>query len=75
MTEIVVAKILTPEEEFELLRSLLGRGAEVRTFYRHRRVAALEKAPERRIVIRYEDGCADKMRVSVFAKRRFVVMI
>jgi hypothetical protein len=66
---------VTPEEKFELLKLLLERGVEVRTFYRNRRVVAVEKASERYVVIRYEDGGADKLRLQHFASRRFVAMI
>jgi hypothetical protein len=66
---------LTPEEKFELLRMLLERGVEVRTYYRNRRVVAVEKASERYVVIRYESGEPDKLRIATFAKRKFIAVI
>jgi len=66
---------MTPEEKFELLRTLLERGAEVRTFYKPRRVVSIEKTSERYVLIRYEDGAADKLRMPHFASRRFVAVI
>jgi hypothetical protein len=66
---------VTPEEKFELLKSLLERGVEVRTLYRNRRVASVEKASERYVVIRYEDGGADKLYIADFGRRRFVAVL
>jgi len=66
---------MRPEEKFEFLRLALERGAEVRTFYKSRRVVAVEKASERYILIRYEDGGVDKMHITDFARRRFVVVL
>ncbi len=64
-----------PEEKLELLRTLLERGIEVRTLYRSRRVVSIEKASERYVLIRYEDGGADKMHITDFGRRRFVVVL
>jgi len=64
-----------PEEKLELLRALLERGAEVRTFYRGRRVVSIEKASERYVLIRYEDGGADKLYIADFGRRRFVAVL
>ena len=66
---------MRPEEKFGLLRSLLERGVEVRTLYRDRRVVAVEQASERYVRIRYEDGGVDKMHITDFARRRFVVVL
>ncbi len=66
---------MRPEEKLELLRSLLERGIEVRTLYRSRRVTSIEKASERYVLIRYEDGGADKMHITDFGRRRFVVVL
>ena len=65
---------MTPEEKFDLVRLPLERGAEVQTFYRRRRVVAVEKA-DSRIVVRYGDGGTDKMRLRDFARRRFVAVV
>jgi len=66
---------MTPERKFELLRILLESGVEVRTYYRNRRVVALERATESYVVIHYEDGGADKLRMATFGRRRFVAVI
>ncbi len=66
---------MTPEEKLELLLTLLRHGVEVRTYYRDRRVVAVEKASERYVLIKYEDGGADKMHVTDFARRRFVAVL
>jgi len=66
---------MSPEEKLEVLRALLERGVEVRTLYRNRRVASVEKASERYVVIRYEDGTVDRLRLQHFASRRFVAVI
>ena len=66
---------MRPEEKLELLRTLLERGAEVRTFYRGRRVVSIEKASERYVLIRYEDGGVDKLYIADFGRRRFVAVL
>jgi hypothetical protein len=66
---------MRPEEKFEVLKALLERGAEVRTFYKSRRVVAVERSSERYIVVRYGDGGVDKMHITDFARRRFVVVL
>jgi hypothetical protein len=66
---------MRPEEKFELLRSLLERGVEVRTLYRDRQVVAVEKASERYVLIKYADGGVDKLYVADFGRRRFVVVL
>jgi hypothetical protein len=66
---------VTPEEKFELLKTLLERGLEVRTLYRDRRVVSIEKASERYILIRYEDGGVDKLHIADFGRRRFVAVL
>ncbi len=66
---------MTPEEKFELLQTLLERGIEVRTLYRSRRVISIEKASERYVLIRYEDGGADKLYIADFGRRRFVAVL
>jgi hypothetical protein len=66
---------MMPEKKFELLRILLESGVEVRTYYRNKRVAALERATESYVVIRYEDGSADRLRMATFGRRRFVAVI
>jgi hypothetical protein len=66
---------VTPEEKYELLKSLLERGIEVSTLYRSRRVISIEKASERYVLIRYEDGGVDKLHITDFARRRFVAML
>ncbi len=65
---------MTPEEKFELLRTLLERGAEVRTYYRNMYISALEKV-DSHVVIKYENGGADKIHIRDFARRRFVVIL
>ena len=66
---------MRPEEKLELLRTLVERGVEVRTLYRDRRVVAVEKASERYVLIKYADGGVDKMHITDFARRRFVVVL
>jgi hypothetical protein len=66
---------MRPEEKFELLRSLLERGVEVRTLYRDRRVVAVEKASERYVLIKYADGGVDKLYIADFGRRRFVAVL
>ncbi|MEM4439441.1 MAG: hypothetical protein QW680_12525 [Pyrobaculum sp.] len=66
---------MKPEEKFEVLKTLLERGAEVRTLYRDRRVVSIEKASERYVLIRYEDGGVDKLYIADFGRRRFVVVL
>jgi len=66
---------VSPEEKLDLLRLALERGLEVRTLYRDRRVVAVERVSERYVRIRYEDGGVDKMHVSDFARRRFVIRL
>ncbi len=66
---------MTPEEKLELLKMLLERGVEVKTYYRNRRVVAVERVTERYVVIRYEDGGADKLYIADFGRRRFVVVL
>ena len=66
---------MKPEEKLELLRALLERGAEVRTFYKSRRVVAVEQVSERYVRIRYEDGGVDKLYIADFGRRRFVVVL
>jgi hypothetical protein len=63
-----------PEVKLRLLRLLLEHGAEVRTYYRRRRIVAAEKFGSY-VLIRYEDGEADKLHMSNFARRRFVAML
>jgi len=65
---------MTPEEKFELVRLLLERGVEVRTYYKSRRIAVLEKT-DGQVVIRYEDGNYDKIHIRDFNRRRFVVVL
>jgi len=66
---------MRPEEKLELLKALLERGLEVRTVYRDRRVVSVEKASERYVSIRYEDGGVDKLYIADFGRRRFVVVL
>jgi hypothetical protein len=66
---------MRPEEKFELLKALLERGVEVRTLYKNRRVVSVEKASERYVAIRYEDGGVDKLYIADFGRRRFVVVL
>jgi hypothetical protein len=65
---------MRPEEKFVLLKALLERGAEVRTLYKNRRVVSVEKVSERYILVRYECG-VDKLHVTDFGRRRFVVVL
>jgi hypothetical protein len=65
---------MTPEEKFELIKSLLERGVEVKTYYKSRRIAVLEKT-DGQVVIKYEDGNCDKMHIRDFNRRRFVVVL
>ncbi len=66
---------MRPEEKLEVLKALLERGAEVRTFYKSRRVVAVEQVSERYVRIRYEDGGVDKLYIVDFGRRRFVVVL
>jgi len=66
---------VTPEEKLEFLKLLLERGIEVRTLYRNRRVVSIEKASEQYVLIRYDDGSTDKLRLRHFASRRFIAVI
>jgi hypothetical protein len=66
---------MRPEEKLELLRTLLERGVEVRTLYRDRQVVAVEKASERYVLIKYADGGVDKLHMTDFGRRRFVVVL
>jgi hypothetical protein len=63
-----------PEEKLKLMQMLLKRGIEVRTYYKPRRIVALERV-DSHVVISYEDGTADKIHMRDFARRRFVVML
>jgi hypothetical protein len=65
---------MTPEEKLELLRTLLERGVEIRTYYKSRRVVAIEQVSQY-VLIRYDDGSTDKLRLQHFASRRFVAVI
>jgi hypothetical protein len=66
---------MRPEEKFEVLKTLVERGAEVRTFYKSRRVVAVERSSERYVLIRYEDGGGDKMHITDLKRRRFVAVL
>ena len=66
---------MRPEEKLEFLRLALELGAEVRTFYKSRRVVAVEQVSERYVVIRYEDGGVDKLYIADFGRRRFVAVL
>ncbi len=66
---------MRPEEKFEVLKALLERGAEVRTFYKARRVVAVERVSERYVLIKYADGGVDKLYIADFGRRRFVVVL
>jgi hypothetical protein len=66
---------VTPEEKLEFLRLALELGADVRTRYRSRRVVAVEQVTERYVLITYEDGGVDKMHITDFGRRRFVVVL
>jgi len=66
---------MRPEEKFEVLKSLLERGVEVRTLYKNRRVVSVEKASERYILVKYEDGGVDKLYIADFGRRRFVTVL
>ena len=66
---------MRPEEKLEFLRLALERGLEVRTFYKSRRVVAVEKASERYVLIKYADGGVDKLYIADFGRRRFVVVL
>jgi hypothetical protein len=66
---------MRPEEKLELLRTLIERGAEVRTFYKSRRVVAVERSSERYVLIKYADGGVDKLYIADFGRRRFVVVL
>jgi hypothetical protein len=47
----------------------------VRTLYRDRQVVAVERVWERRVLIKYADGGVDKMHITDFGRRRFVVVL
>ena len=66
---------MKPEEKLVFLWRALKLGAEVRTFYKSRRVVEVDMASERYILIKYEDGGADKIHITDFARRRFVVVL
>jgi len=66
---------MTPEEKLEFLRLALELGAEVKTRYRARRVVDVELATERYVLITYEDGDVDKLHMTDFGRRRFVVVL
>jgi hypothetical protein len=61
-------------EKFVLIKSLLNCDVEVRTLYKRKRIIALERA-DSHVVIRYEDGGADKIHIRDFGRRRFVAVI
>jgi hypothetical protein len=65
---------MTPEKKFKLIKLLLESGAEVRTYYRRRRVAMVEKV-DSHVLIRYEDSGVDKIHMRDLARRRFVAII
>jgi len=65
---------MTPEEKFELMQMLLERGIEVRTYYKSRRITALERV-DSHVVVHYSDGVADKMHMRDFGRRRFIAVI
>jgi len=68
-------RAMTPETKFELLKLLLqSGGAEVKTYYKPRRVVAVEKA-DSHVFVRYENGEIDKIHIRDFARRRFVAII
>jgi len=62
------------EAKLELLKLLLSCGVEVRTYYRRRRLAAVERSGSY-VLIRYEDGGTDKLHMQNFARRRFVAVL
>jgi len=66
---------MRPEEKLEFLRLALERGVEVRTLYKNRRVVSVEKASERYILVKYEDGGVDKLYIADFGRRRFVAVL
>lgn len=66
---------MRPEEKLKLLKLLLKRGAEVKTRYKSRRVAAVEKTSERYVLIKYADGGVDKLHMADFGRRRFVAVL
>jgi hypothetical protein len=66
---------VTPEEKLEFLRLALELGAEVKTRYRSRRVVSIDKPSERYVLIVYEDGGVDKLHMTDFGRRRFVVVL
>jgi predicted DNA-binding transcriptional regulator YafY len=66
---------MRPEEKLELLKLALEHGLEVRTLYRDRRVVSVDMPSERYVAIRYEDGGVDKMHMSDFGRRRFVILL
>jgi len=66
---------VTPEGKLEFLRLALELGAEVKTFYKSRRVVAVDMASERYVLIVYEDGGVDKLHMTDFGRRRFVAVL
>ncbi len=67
---------LSAEEKLAILQMLLERGVEVWTRYKQQRVVAVERVSDTSyVVIRYEDGTADRLRLQHFASRRFVVVL
>jgi hypothetical protein len=66
---------MRPEEKLELLRTLLERGVEIRTFYKSRRVMSIEKASERYVLVSYQDGGVDRLYIADFGRRRFVAVL
>jgi hypothetical protein len=66
--------VMTPEKKFELLRMLLESGAEVRTYYKHRRVMAVEKT-DSHVVLTYHSGDSDKIHIRDLMRRRFVAVL
>ena len=66
--------MLTPERKFDVVRALIESGAEVKTYYKPRRVVAVEKA-DSHVLVRYENGEIDKMHIRDFARRRFVAVL
>jgi hypothetical protein len=65
---------MTPEKKFELLRMLLESGAEVRTYYKRRRVMSVEKM-DSQVVLCYESGDSDKIHIRDLIRRRFVAVL
>jgi hypothetical protein len=65
---------MTPEEKFELMQMLLERGIEVKTYYKPRRITAIERT-DNQVVLHYEDGSTDKMHIRDFGRQHFVAVI